>query len=736
MAFRKRTKNFSRSSNNNLYRDNNRNRDGNRHKQEKDEFLAKISKEPENPLEPATLESLPESIQQAYQRAGWDTIMPVQAHAIPYLLEGRHMMIQSRTGSGKTGGYILPLLEKISLNVRQPQALVLVPTRELAIQVEKEAKKLLGETVHTITLYGGVPYPKQLDALRKGVQLVIGTPGRVLDHLQKGTLSLEALKALIFDEADRMLSIGFYPDMKAIQEHLPENEELLVTLFSATYPQNVLKLAKQFLKDPQLLSLSQGQVHIAEMQHYCVLCKRSEKERNLLRILEIENPSSGIIFCNTKATVHYLTQVIKGFGYNAEEISSELSQARREHVLMRLRKGDTRFLVATDVAARGIDVPNLSHVFLYEPPEDKESYIHKAGRTGRAGATGTVISLVDNMERLELEKIAKFYSIELTPYSAPSESDVAKVVSEKVIALLEQQKRTLNGLENERIERYLTLVEELVNQENASDKENFFLFAMLLDQVYQKALNPAPIYHNEPRNNRRDRNRSSYELKDKTLTNADTLDSMRANFQSEMKEKYGHRRDHKRDGQRRDRNAPWRHEKQDFNSEREAGRNNYSERKSFHSQNRERSYTKKEGFSNDGFKERSYNDNFSHKNKRSYSQHENDNDVFFGANKSHSRYEGKEQNATFSHHERNGNQPYRRSNERNGEYTPKKSFLPQRGRGNSEENFKVFHDDSFMTPVKSKKRFFERDLDSTQQHSFYSENNANNSKGHRKRNKK
>ncbi len=507
------------------------------------DFEKTVHKEIENPLEAFTLDTLPLSMRQVYKDAKWDSIMPVQAQSMPYLLANRDIMVQSRTGSGKTASYLIPLIEKLDLTSRNTQALVLVPTRELALQVQKEAHKLFLNSISTLSLYGGVPYTKQLYSLNKGVQLVIGTPGRILDHLQKGTLTLDNLEVLIFDEADRMLSIGFYPDMKALQEYLPERD-MLATLFSATYPANVLKLAEEFLKNPDFLSLSQGHVHITEMAHYFVPCKKMEKDRTLVRLLEIENPSSGIIFCNTKATVHYITQVLQGFGYNAEELSSEISQSRREFVLSRLKNGQTRFLVATDVAARGIDVPMLSHVFLYEPPEDKESYIHRAGRTARAGASGTVISLTDTMEKMELQRIAKFYTIELEQMEAPTKEDVERVASARVVALLEQKKRDLNGLEKERISNYINLVEELTNPEidtdDINDKENLFLLAMLLDEVYQKSLNPEPAKSTRTKAPHK-RDRSSKPREEERLSSEDSLDSMRDGFQESQRQKYGNR---------------------------------------------------------------------------------------------------------------------------------------------------------------------------------------------------
>ena len=441
--------------------------------------------EPENALPEVSLADLPQLLQTACAKAGWNSLMPVQSRALPYLLEGRDLMVQSRTGSGKTGTYLLPLMARLNPAMPAVQALILVPTRELAVQVEQEAKTLFKGSGFTVAaVYGGVGYGKQMDALRQGVSVVVGTPGRVLDHLLRRTLNLDHISALIFDEADRMLSIGFYPDMKEIQRYLPETS-IHAMLFSATYPPHVLKLAGEVLTDPQMLSLSTTQIHVAEVQHLYCECKSMEKDRTLIKILEVENPASAIIFCNTKATVHFVTAVLQGFGFNADELSADLSQSRREDVLSRLRKGTIRFLVATDVAARGIDIPELSHVFLYEPPDDRESYIHRAGRTGRAGAAGVVISLVDIMEKMELQRIAKYFKVPLTQHMAPTDEEVAHAVGMRVTALLEARFRQLNGLERERMKRFEPLVQSI-----AEDPEQRHLLTLLLDDCYQKSLNP------------------------------------------------------------------------------------------------------------------------------------------------------------------------------------------------------------------------------------------------------
>lgn len=452
--------------------------------------------EPEDALPRVSLGDLPGPMQEACARAGWQSLMPVQSLALPYLLEGRDIMVQSRTGSGKTGCYLLPMLPRLDPGLKAPQALVLTPTRELAVQVEREAAVIFeGTGISTVAVYGGVGYKKQMDALRDGAQLIVGTPGRVLDHLLRRTLDLKDLRELVFDEADRMLSIGFYPDMKEVQRYLPRRR-IHTCLFSATYPPHVLKLAAEFMTEPALLSLSQKEVHVAEVQHLFCQVKPMDKDRALVRLLETENPASAIIFCNTKANVHYVTGVLQGFGYSADELSADLSQVRREAVLDKIRKGRLQYLVATDVAARGIDIPALSHVFLYEPPEDHESYIHRAGRTGRAGAAGTVISLVDVMQRMELERIARHYKIGLLELPLPTDEDVAKVAGARLTAILEARYRKLTGLERVRVARYADLARDLARQ--SEEEDDVLLLAMLLDAAHQQSLQENRFPDNSP----------------------------------------------------------------------------------------------------------------------------------------------------------------------------------------------------------------------------------------------
>jgi len=429
------------------------------------------------------MSDLPDFLQKACAGMGWSSLTPVQARTIPYLTRGRDVMVQSRTGTGKTAAYVLPLFEKIDAKRPVCQALVLVPTRELARQVIAEAQAIAGDgEIRTAALYGGASYTVQLDDLRGGAQFVVGTPGRVLDHLLKGTLNLDGISFLVLDEADRMLSMGFYPDMKAVQGYLPR-KKITTALFSATYPPHVKRLAGEFLNKPQVLSLSSDHMHVTEVEHVYYKAPGMKRDRALIRILEMENPTSAIIFCNTKANVHYVTVVLKRFGYDADELSSDLSQGARDRVLGRVRNGDLKFLVATDVAARGIDIPELSHVIQYEPPEDPEVYIHRSGRTGRAGASGQAIILVDVIEELKMKSIANQFHVPILERELPGDEEIQELMSDRAIALLEAKMRTRDLLQKERQERFAPLAKAL-----GEDDEMRSLMAMLLDEFYQSCV--------------------------------------------------------------------------------------------------------------------------------------------------------------------------------------------------------------------------------------------------------
>ena len=436
--------------------------------------------EPDPPLPEASLATLPPALVRSVEEAGWADLMPVQRKAIPYLLAGRDMIVQSRTGSGKTGAFLLPLFERLDESLLRPQALILSPTRELARQIYDEFERIKGDRgLSAVSIYGGVRYGPQLDKLAAGAQVVVGTPGRILDHLQRRTLTLDAVRAFVMDEADEMLSMGFFPDMMAMRGYLPKDRQSC--MFSATIPGRVKTLAHEFLRDPGFLSLSTGNVSVDTIAHRYYRVESMQKDRTLVRLIELENPESAIIFANTRREVEYLGTFLSNYGYDAASLSGDLTQKAREQVMKRVRAGRLRFLVATDVAARGIDISDLSHVFMYNMPADQEYYVHRAGRTARAGKTGISITLATIEDETNLKRTAHKYGIEMQRDELPTDADVEARVNERMTVTLEARYRTKSNLNRERMRRFLPMVEELAREEPE-------LLAMLVDDLYHNAL--------------------------------------------------------------------------------------------------------------------------------------------------------------------------------------------------------------------------------------------------------
>lgn len=444
---------------------------------------------PDPELPEITADALPQNLQAALKAMDWPGLMPVQATAIPYMLAGQDLIVQSRTGSGKTGAFLLPLLESLDVNQKTTQALVLCPTRELAKQILGEFDRmnsaLPGEKqLRTVAVYGGTAYGPQLDAFKAGAQLVVGTPGRILDHLQRGALKLDSVRTLILDEADEMLSMGFYPDMRKLKRYLPSKRTGY--MFSATMPYAVQRVGREFLNEPGFLTLSGGTIHVDIMSHRAYLVDAMEKDRTLVKLIEMENPESAIVFTNTKREVEYLATFLSNYGIDAAGISSDLTQKAREKVMGRLRKGDLRILVATDVAARGIDVSDLSHVFQYDVPQDREYYIHRAGRTARAGKSGVAISFVTASDRKDLKEIERKYEIDMEWRDVPTDAEASARVGERLINLLEDEYRELSNLDRERIKRFIPVVKMLVEEGEPE------VLAMLLEEAYEESLHEAP----------------------------------------------------------------------------------------------------------------------------------------------------------------------------------------------------------------------------------------------------
>jgi ATP-dependent RNA helicase DeaD len=437
--------------------------------------------EPQPPLPDLTIEQLAPPLQEVIRAQGWSELMLVQKKAAPYILNAMDIIVQSKTGSGKTGAFLLPLLQVIEKNHPHPQLLIMLPTRELALQVHEEAVKFgkpLG--IRSVAVYGGVAYGPQLDAFREGVHIVVGTPGRLLDHIMNGNLSLKSVRDLVMDEADEMLGMGFYPDMKRIQSFLPR--ERCTYMFSATMPVNVKRLANEFMKNPKFLSLCPTEVSVSSMEHVYYTVDPHDKDKALLQIIELENPESAIIFCNTRRDTAYVHEYLRARGLRIGIISGDVGQKERQQVMKDLKDGSIRFLVATDVAARGIDINGLTHVFMYDHPDDSEVYVHRSGRTARAGNSGQAISLVGLVEEMALKNTAQKFSIPFIKKTLPTEKHLEDVIGERASVYLEQAYRNLKQTEKNGANRMIPLLESLIK----SDDEKRVL-GMILHQFYWKA---------------------------------------------------------------------------------------------------------------------------------------------------------------------------------------------------------------------------------------------------------
>jgi len=355
---------------------------------------------------------------------GYETPSPIQARTIPPLLEGRDVVGLAQTGTGKTAAFALPILSRLDLSQKTPQALVLAPTRELALQVseafERYAAHLRG--VHVLPIYGGQGYGVQLSALRRGVHVVVGTPGRVMDHLEKGTLDLSELRFLVLDEADEMLNMGFAEDVETILADTPSEKD--VALFSATMPKAIRRIAENYLSDPVEISVKGKTSTASNITQRYLIVSYPQKVDALTRILEVENFEAMIVFVRTKNETETLAEKLRARGYSAMAINGDVAQVQRERTVNQLKAGKLDILVATDVAARGLDVERISHVVNYDIPTDTESYVHRIGRTGRAGRSGDSIAFVTPRERHLLRAIEKATKQPLTQMQLPTVDDV------------------------------------------------------------------------------------------------------------------------------------------------------------------------------------------------------------------------------------------------------------------------------------------------------------------------
>ncbi len=376
---------------------------------------------------------LDDRIIRAITEMGFEEASPIQAQAIPVVLEGRDMIGQAQTGTGKTAAFGLPLLQKVDPKVKKLQAVVLLPTRELAIQVAEELRRFAKfmHGIKVLPVYGGQDIVRQIRALKDGTQIVVGTPGRVMDHMRRKTVKMDHVHTVVLDEADEMLNMGFLEDMETILSQLPEERQTL--MFSATMPQAITDIAKKFQKDPVTVRVIKKELTVPKVTQYYYEVKPKNKVEVMCRLLDMYSPKLSIVFCNTKRQVDELVQALQGRGYFAEGLHGDLKQVQRDRVMESFRNGRTDILIATDVAARGIDVGNVEAVFNYDIPQDDEYYVHRIGRTGRAGREGKAFSLVVGREVYKLRDIQRYCKTKIIPQAIPSLNDITEIKADKIL---------------------------------------------------------------------------------------------------------------------------------------------------------------------------------------------------------------------------------------------------------------------------------------------------------------
>ncbi|MGI6200584.1 MAG: DEAD/DEAH box helicase [Christensenellales bacterium] len=382
--------------------------------------------------------ALSDPMQRAITDMGFAEPTPIQRQSIPVTLSGADVIGQAQTGTGKTAAFAIPILERIDPAVRQPQALVLCPTRELAVQTGRELLKLARymPKVRAVALYGGEPIARQLRPLAEGAQVVVGTPGRVMDHMRRGTLKLDGLKIAVLDEADEMLDMGFREDMQTILDGTPDDRQTL--LFSATMPAPILALSRRYLKDPRHIAIAKRQVTVAAIAQSYLRIRYDAKEEQLASLLEGYAPRLALIFCNTKRRVDELCAALKGRGFAAAALHGDMRQRERDTIMASFRHGLIKILVATDVAARGLDVDDVDLVVNFDPPQDPEYYVHRIGRTGRAGRAGRAVTFITSREMNLLQNIRRYTRAVILPERVPTGRDLERLAADRFKQRLEQ----------------------------------------------------------------------------------------------------------------------------------------------------------------------------------------------------------------------------------------------------------------------------------------------------------
>lgn len=442
---------------------------------------------------------LSSDIQKAITEMGFEEATKIQSESIPSLMEGHDLIGQSSTGSGKTLAFAIPVIEKVDKDIKKPQAIVLCPTRELAVQVSEQFRKLLkyANGVKVLSVYGGESINLQINGLKRGVQIIVGTPGRVIDHIKRKTLKMDNVKTVVLDEADEMLNMGFREEIESVLDSI--NEEKQMVLFSATMPKAIMNIAKTYQENPVHVKIEAKELTTDTIDQMYFDLKEKDKMEVLTRLLDMKDSKLSLIFCNTKRRVDDLTDVLQSNGYSCDKIHGDMKQTQRLAVLSKFNRGIIDVLIATDVAARGIDIDDIETVYNYDIPDNEEYYVHRIGRTGRAGRQGTAYSLVARGEQRRLKNIMRYIRKNINKSLVPTIEDVNTAQISKFM------KKTQEIVANESLEKYASIIEKFKTEEFTELQMAAALLKMNLIIKERKEIDLKPSKNKSDRPDRSDR---------------------------------------------------------------------------------------------------------------------------------------------------------------------------------------------------------------------------------------
>jgi ATP-dependent RNA helicase DeaD len=505
--------------------------------------------------------NLSKELTKAITDLGYEEATPIQSQAIPFLLEGRDLIGQAQTGTGKTAAFGIPIIEKVDTSDKKPQVIVLCPTRELAVQVAEGLNDLIKykKGIRIIPIYGGQSIDRQIRAVQKGAQIIIATPGRLLDHLERKTIIFDGINTVVLDEADEMLNMGFISDIEKILKRIPKTRQTV--LFSATMPKPILELSKKYLTKPEHIKVVHKELTVPNIQQFYYEIKPQTKLEVLTRLIDVHNPKLSLVFCNTKRAVDNLVSHLDTRGYSADALHGDLKQSQRDKVMAKFRSGKLDLLVATDVAARGIDVDDIDAVFNYDMPQDEEYYVHRIGRTARAGRTGMAHTFVVGKELYKMRDIERYTNSKITRKQAPSSEDVAEV---KASTFLDDVKAAIGDKTD--LKKYEHYIETLSEEDYTTFEIAAGLVKMLMKSeskpVEKKEEMKIHEFDSErPRKRERNNDRRSERSSDRGDRSSDRRD--------------GNRRDDRKD----ERSSSWGDKKKRIDNERPAEPSRYGKDK-------------------------------------------------------------------------------------------------------------------------------------------------------------